>query len=193
MAGIARWISGSTPLPEQFVDSRSLWRSEVRTGVGLQAERRTNKSGMLYTFGFVRLERGVSIGFELAGGQLQPDCYVRFGGENRLARLEHGPSLTQQLATKDIHTGDSVYALLAPAIYDKGSYPEGSVSAAVVDGPLHIGGWDLARRGPKRLRRAVPGGSVYWMDDGPSELLGSLSDQQEEGFGLMLRGSRPRR
>lgn len=194
MNGVERWMEGGTPLPEHFVDSRSLWRSEVRTGVGLQKERRSNVSGMLYTFGFVRLEHGVSIGFEVEGGALQPDCYVRLGGENRLARLQSGPSLTREIdAASHTAEGDGVYTLLAPAIYDKGSYPEASVIAAVVADADHVGGWDLARRGPKPLRRAVPAGSVYWIDHGPGDRLGSLSQQNNEGFGLMLRGNRPRR
>ena len=194
MNGVERWMDGGTPLPEHFVDSRSLWRSEIRTGVGLQKERRSNESGMLYTFGFVRLAPGVSIGFELEGGALQPECYVRLGGENRLARLEHGPSLTGQIdAARHTAGGDGVYTLLAPAIYPNGSYPEASVIAAVVADAGHVGGWDLAKRGPKRLQRAVPAGSVYWIDNGPGERLGSLSQQNHEGFGLMLRGNRPGR
>jgi CRISPR/Cas system CMR-associated protein Cmr3 (group 5 of RAMP superfamily) len=57
----------------------------------------------------------------------------------------------------------------------------------------HVGGWDLAARGPKKLQRAVPTGSVYWIDGGAGGPLTSLSQQENEGFGLMLRGNRPRR
>jgi CRISPR-associated protein Cmr3 len=194
MEGAKRWMEGGAPLPNDFVDSRALWCDELRTGVGLQQKHRAHEEGKLYTFGFIRLRRGVSIGFELEGGALQPGCHVRIGGENRLARLEHGPSLTTAIGlpayTQEEH---GVYALLAPAIYEKGSQPAANVSAAVVPDAEQVGGWDLANGQPKPLRRAVPAGSVYWIDGGPAAPLSSLSQQENEGFGLMLRGNRPRR
>jgi CRISPR-associated protein Cmr3 len=126
MDGAKRWMEGGTPLPEHFIDSRKLWRDELRTGVGLRQAQRTHDEGKLYTFGFIRLCRGVSIGFELDGGELQPGCHVRLGGENRLARLERGPSLTKAIDSgAHAPEGDAVYALLAPAIYDQGSQPAG--------------------------------------------------------------------
>lgn len=200
MRGVESWMAGGAPRAEDFVDSSTLWRVETRTGVGLQKERRMSMDRMLYTFGFIRLNRGVSIGFELTGGRLQTDCHVRLGGENRLALLQDGPSLTSKLeslphVTKD----DGVFALITPGIYetadvsDNGSVPDARVSAAVVSETVRVGGWDLARRGPKPLWRAVPAGSVYYIDGRSIEQLQSLSKQDNEGFGLMLRGNRPRR
>jgi CRISPR-associated protein Cmr3 len=34
--------------------------------------------------------------------------------------------------------------------------------AAAVDAPLVVSGWDLAKRGPKPARRAVPAGATYF-------------------------------
>jgi CRISPR-associated protein Cmr3 len=194
MHGVEQWMAGFVPLPKDFVDSRTLWTVETRTGLGLQKERRMSMDRMLYTFGFIRLSRGVSIGFELTGGKLGPDCHVRLGGENRLALLKNGPSLTSELAALT-HTAndDPVFSLIAPGIFDNGSMPEAQVPAAVVSDIVRVGGWDLARHGPKRLSRAVPAGSVYYIDGGPIGQLHSLSKQANEGFGLMLRGNRPRR
>jgi CRISPR-associated protein Cmr3 len=194
MSGVEQWMAGLVPSPRDFVDSRTLWTVETRTGLGLQKDRRLSMDRMLYTFGFIRLSRGVSIGFELAGGKLGADCHVRLGGENRLALLANGPSLTNELGTL-AHTAkdDGVFALVTPGIFDNGSMPDAQVSAAVVSEIVRVGGWDLARHGPKRLRRAVPAGSVYYIDPGPIEQLHSYSNQANEGFGLMLRGNRPRR
>ena len=200
MSGVESWIAGLVPSAEDFVDSSTLWSVETRTGVGLQQERRMSMDRMLYTFGFIRLNRGVSIGFELTGGRLQTDCHVRLGGENRLALLQDGPSLTSKLASlPHAERDDGVFALITPGIYetadvsDNGSAPDAQVSAAVVSETVRVGGWDLARRGPKQLWRAVPAGSVYYIDGRPIEQLHSLSKQDNEGFGLMLRGKRPRR
>jgi CRISPR-associated protein Cmr3 len=194
MKGIESWIAGLSPAPQEFVDSRALWSIEMRTGLGLQKERRTSQSGMLYTFGFIRMARGVSIGFEIDGGALRPGCHVRLGGENRLALLESGPSLTNAIeALQPPAADDGVFALMTAGIFDEGSRPHPSVSAAVVTETVRVGGWDLARRGPKPLSRAVPAGSVYYIDGAPFEQFSSLSKQDHEGFGLMLRGTRPRR
>jgi CRISPR-associated protein Cmr3 len=194
IGGIERWMNGGVPLPEDFVDSAILWSVEMRTGVGLQKERRMSKDSMLYTFGFIRLERGVSIGFELTGGTIQSSRHVRVGGEGKLALLNDGPSLTGALGNLAQSTeGDAVIALLTPGIFAKGSSPGTNVSAAVVSEAVRVGGWDLARREPKPLFRAAPAGSVYYVDGQPIEQLQSFSEQANEGFGLMLRGNRPRR
>ena len=200
MRGVESWMAGFVPAAEDFVDSSTLWSVETRTGVGLQKHQRMSMDRMLYTFGFIRLNRGISIGFELTGGSLEPDRHVRLGGENRLALLQDGPSLTSKLESpahgaKD----DGVFALITPGIYetpdlaDNGSVPDAQVTAAVVSETVRVGGWDLARHGPKKLWRAVPAGSVFYIDGPRIEQLHSLSKQANEGFGLMLRGIRPRR
>jgi CRISPR-associated protein Cmr3 len=200
MRGVESWIAGLVPAAEDFVDSSTLWSVETRTGVGLQKTQRMSMDRMLYTFGFIRLNRGISIGFELTGGSLQPDRHVRLGGENRLALLQDGPSLTSKLESLgEGEKDDGVFALITPGIYgnpdlsDNGSLPDAQVSAAVVSETVRVGGWDLARHGPKKLWRAVPAGSVFYIDGAPIKQLHSLSEQAYEGFGLMLRGNRPRR
>jgi CRISPR-associated protein Cmr3 len=193
MDGVARWMAGQTPLPDQFVDPITLWITETRTGLGLQEKRRASADGMLYTFGFIRLRRLVSIGFEITGAALEKDRHVRLGGESRMAFLESGPSLTEALASQPDTDGDGVCALITPGIFSKGSEPPAAVAAAVVSGMVRIGGWDLARPGPKPLKRAAPAGSVYYIDKKSHRQLDSLSEQDNEGFGLMLCGKRPRR
>jgi len=55
------------------------------------------------------------------------------------------------------------------------------------------GGWDLAKARPKPLHRAVPPGSIYYIEGAAPRALDSWSDKAEEGFGLMLAGHQPRR
>jgi CRISPR-associated protein Cmr3 len=191
--GIQHWLAGHTPSPEDFVDSRTLWSVEPRTGLGLQAHRRISQDRMLYTFGFIRLARGVSIGFELSGGELETGVHVRLGGENRVAFLQEGPSLSKALQATPQPAGEGVYCLIAPALFERGSVPEAHVSAAVVSDSVRVGGWNLASPGPKPLWRAAPAGSVYYIEGPSPGQLSSLSMQAKEGFGVMLRGSRPRR
>jgi CRISPR-associated protein Cmr3 len=195
LEGMRQWMSGEVPHCDQFVSGRRLWINESRTGVGLDSERRKHEEHRLYTFGFIRLQKRVSLGFELSGGQLLCGEFARFGGENRVARIENGPLLSDGLRTFAAPPAASgVLTLMTPAIFGGGALPAGHrVRSAVVPGPVLAGGWDLANRRPKPLHRAVPAGSVYWVDGEAPENLHSWSEKAKEGFGLMLAGHQPRR
>ncbi len=187
--GMQSWMDGAAPAPNELFAARELWVDEPRTGVGLREDQRAHKDGQLFTFGFIRLRQGVSLGFELRGGSVGWNQVARFGGENRLARIEKGLRLSDAFSEDQSLTGSCVVTLLTPAIFG-GSAPDAGVRAAVVADRELVGGWDLAARHPKALRRAAPAGSVYWLDHGSPSF---RSERQEEGFGLMLAGREPRR
>lgn len=197
LEGLGRWLSGGVPACEQFVSARQLWVNESRTGVGLDEKRRKHEEHQLYTFGFVRLRSGVSLGFELSGGALQYGMFTRLGGENRLARIEEGPLLSthlEMLGASRAPAAGCALTLMTPAIFRAGALPDGhKVRCAVVPAPVLAGGWDLANRRPKPLHRAVPAGSVYWIDEETPAALASWSENATQGFGLMLAGHQPRR
>jgi CRISPR-associated protein Cmr3 len=196
LSGMNEWLSGGAPQPGQIVSNGELWVDELRTGVGLDSSRRRHEEHQLYTFGFVRLQENVSLGFELSGGELQCHQYARFGGENRAAAIEEGPLLSAELGKFGTMPPAALctLTLATPAIFPDGALPPGHhVHSGVVPGPVLAGGWDLARHGPKPLRRAVPAGSVYWLNGEAPAMLGSWSEKTEEGFGLMLVGHQPRR
>jgi CRISPR-associated protein Cmr3 len=73
--------------------------------------------------------------------------------------------------------------------------------AACVPRPETISGWDFAKRQPKRTRRVVRAGSVYWLDleGGPDDrvrwaeevMMSNVSDapqDRRDGFGLAAVG-----
>jgi CRISPR-associated protein Cmr3 len=91
-AGLAVWRSGGLPAPDHFVHASTLWHDETRTGLGLRPKLRISEDGQLYTFGFVRLLPGVSLGFEVAGSGLKPEGRLRLGGEGRSVLLAPGPT-----------------------------------------------------------------------------------------------------
>jgi CRISPR-associated protein Cmr3 len=198
LEGIRQWMAGGVPACDQFVSERQLWINESRTGVGLDGKRRKHEEGRLFTFGFVRLRQGVSLGFELSGGALEYGRSARFGGENRVAQIVEGPLLSAELPMLvSPPVAGCVVTLVTPAIFPGGALPGGQrvIRSAVVPRALLAGGWDLAKRWPKPLRRAVPGGSVYWIDGESPAPLDSWSepDMAKQGFGLMLAGQQPRR
>jgi len=195
--GMSTWLAGGIPSTGQFVSSRQLWTSEVRTGVGLDGNRRQHAEHQLYTFGFIRLHKKVSLGFELSGGTLTAGKFARFGGENRAAAIESAPLLSEKVRQMDISPTQDVgctAVAVTPALFPSGSLPHGkSIESAVVPGAILAGGWDLANDRPKPLQRAVPAGSVYYMKEQPQSIIESWPDKTEEGYGLMLIGRQPRR
>jgi CRISPR-associated protein Cmr3 len=191
LEGLKQWLEGSAPDPRSFVKSSDLWVTEQRTGVGIQSDRRTAEDGMLYTFGFIRLLRGVSLGFEISGSMIEPGITATLGGEGRLVRLDRGPSLSESLQIAKRDTEMKALYLATPAVFDgkPASQPASlPIRAAAVRSMIHAGGWDLAKRMPKPLRRAVPAGSVYYTDAEDVASFMKISEGHEEGFGVVLAG-----
>jgi len=217
--GLATWRRGEVPQPGQLVHRDELWVDEQRTGVGLEAGDRKAEESMIYTFGFIRLQPEVALGFEARNTGLRPGRRVRLGGEARTAMLEEGPAFPGASAQERPAPGEPVrLALATPALSEGGAWPPGFSAAsqeadlgghrvrllgASVGGFTLVGGWDLARRGPKALRRAIPAGAVFLVqpsggargtEDGLGALDGSCwSDYDDEhlarqGFGLTLVG-----
>lgn len=215
--GLEAWQDAELPEPDHLVHQSELWIDEPRTGVGLQEDRRSGKEGLIYTFGFIRLRPGVALGFDLRGGDLQPDRRLRIGGEGRTAWLEEGPPLpaapSPAAPGQPARAGLRI-ALATPALWESGALPPdagdaagpildgAAIRTAVVPGSIPVGGWDLAQARPKPMQRAVPAGSVFCLDaespqaaiDLAIRLHGSnLSTYPDEnlarqGFGLAIAG-----
>lgn len=213
--GFAAWSAGGSPKPGDLVHRDSLWVDERRTGVGLEDDKRTSRKGRLFTFGYIRLRQGVTLGFDVTGSDLEPSGWVRLGGERKTARLEPGPTLPEP--SPEVGSGSLLsLTLVTPAVSEHGAYPPGfgpdrledtlgghrvRLVAAAVGGSLPLGGWDMARGRPKPMRRALPPGSVFYfeptddstdLDELAAALHGTtLSDDPHlklQGFGLVLAG-----
>jgi CRISPR-associated protein Cmr3 len=207
------WLDGAAPAPDDFVHSSELWDEEIRTGVGLKSDNRTSEMSMLYTFAFVRLMPGVSIGFELSGEglklpadtSLKTPADISLGGEGRGGTLLDGPPMPVQ--SRAPRGRFSLY-LATPAIFDNGCIPDsfdpasnhGSLAgvacrliAPVCRGFDLIGGWDLAAGRPRPLRRALPAGTVLLFESTGAEAGTERPFMDpgllKQGFGLSLVGS----
>ncbi len=193
-AGMRRWLAGLAPDPKSLVPARELWVTERRTGLKLINGNRYAEDGMLYTFAFIRLHTGVSIGFELSGTALEPGCRALLGGESRIVTLERGPTLGETVGCAPV-SGDglrAIYMATPGAFYGpSASLPADPVPvAAVVKSMIHIGGWDIPNHRPKTLLRGVAAGSVYWvLASQPLDQLASISRRHQEGFGVTLVGA----
>lgn len=219
-AGVARWAQGALPQTDDLVRASDLWSFEVRTGLKLNDDSRQAQEHMLYTFGYVRLARSVSLGFELRGSNLRAAGWLRLGGDGRPVRLEAATKpLLPTLEAESLADGRFLLSLVTPALSDAGAYPPGfaahqlrgrvgGVEAALVGGLVRssilIGGWNMAERRAKPLRRAIPAGSVFgFQTDAGSDAIASLHGTNlsgfgseclaRQGFGLSIVGTMPRK
>lgn len=178
-------------LPEDAcVHSSSLWQTDHRVGVGLDRESRRAADGRLFSTQAIVLSDGLGsrsevgrVGFlaEVAGANLPARGVLRFGGDGRSASvrvIEH-LSLPVDLAGV-VADARCRIVLTAPGIFRQGWLPEGCdgadgwrfeapgvrarLIAAAVPRAETVSGFDLARWRPKSAQRAVPTGSVYWLD-----------------------------
>lgn len=186
---------------------KTLWASELRVGIGRDKLRGTAEDGKLYMAEFVRLHKGCGFSIEVEGvnGLLPEDGLLSLGGEARCVRYKKTDpinldSIWEKVKEKlEEKKKDNIYRfklyLLTPAIFDKeyGWLPnfidKGSLQgrlgglqfkliSAAINKPVYIGGWELAKKeGPRPMRKAVPAGSVYFL-----ELLNGGLDELKEIF-----------
>ena len=167
-------------------------------------------------YGQIRYHVGARFSEQLQNGM------VCFGGRRRMSWLEDdvhslyamSPEYRQQLEKS---SGAISLTLLTPGLFDGGWKPgwlsegadgnEGSppgvelrlrLVSAALERWQPVSGWDLHLKQPKRFRKVVPAGSVYWFEvlEGTADELQKLwfaavSDQAQDrrdGFGVALPG-----
>ena len=133
----------------------------------------------------------VNSSVEDAAGLLPGEGFLPLGGEARAAYFRRlapkdepepfASAHTQQQALVQALAGQKRFRLylLTPALFQAGWLPDdvaptdhtwrlggltGALVAAAVGKAEPVGGWNLATQAPRRLRRAVPAGSVYFFE-----------------------------
>ena len=210
--------------PPQVSKASEFACTESRTGIKRKTATHSAESGRLYSVAFSRLKSDVGFTVDVEGIPLENKGLLMLGGESRTARYE---KVDERTWAKD--AADKIKAKLAenkplrfklylatPAFFKKGwlpdSFDEGipkgalgekklklKLVAAAIKRPLPLGGWDLKKKEPKPIEKAVPAGSVYYfeaLDPGVTadDLFAALnfkciSDKHSQiGFGLSLIG-----
>ncbi len=215
-AGYRTYLDGGTPEPPEkgrhenshLIRSNRLWQMDERVGVGLDATRRRAEDGRLFTVQAVAFCKGVGFLAATAGDGLRQETLLRLGGDGRGALARPLPDYRPPAPDYEAMAaaGRARVVLTAPGIFSGGwRLPgmaedglfellgvKGRVVAAAVGRAEVISGWDLARWQPKAARRAVPAGSVYWIDelDATPEALRRLVDHglwPESGYDVQRR------
>lgn len=196
-AGWKAYLRRDSLRKEHFVPSSELWKHDPRLGISLEPGRAVAAEGLLYTAETVALCGGVGFLVRVAGadGRLPAEGLLRLGGDGRAAAVRpvdvEWPEPDWNAIIRDRRFR---LVLASPGLFEDGWRLPGTdgnnrwrgpggcsarlVSAAVSRNTV-VSGWDLARRQPKPALRAVPVGSVYWLDqfEGPVEALRELAKE----------------
>jgi CRISPR-associated protein Cmr3 len=196
--GLRAWQQGEALTPAHFLPASHLWTLDSRLGIALEAGRGTVIKGRLYTGEAVALKENV--GFvacvQGASGVLPTAGLLRIGGDGHGAALSPADCALPRIDGAALaRRGRFRLLLTSPGVFPEGWRLPGTdangrwhfhgASARVASAALPrldtISGWDVARRQPKPALRAVPAGSVYWLDDfqGDPDALDAL---QSEGL-----------
>lgn len=142
--------------------------------IGIQRSRTTNTTvdGMLYRVAMNRLGN-IKFAVDFEGLELDKEGLLKLGGEAKVATYNSDviPRNFKILSKQDFAINTKIkIILLTPAIFKKGwipSFIDGSnvkLISACVGKPISIGGFDMKEREPKYMRKAVPAGSVYYIE-----------------------------
>ncbi|MEY6433633.1 type III-B CRISPR module-associated Cmr3 family protein [Thioalkalicoccus limnaeus] len=178
--GWARYLAGETPAADDVEPIANLWKLDTRIGVGLDAERRRADDGKLFTGQAVALTPDLGFLVGVRGAEPSTSGTVRLGGDGRAAAIQGveyappAPDVDALLRARRCRIVLTTPGLFAAGWRLPGSQPDGHWQLGEVSGRLVcaavpraevVSGWDLARWQPKTAQRAVPAGSVYWIED----------------------------
>jgi len=179
--------------------------------VGIAKENETNKTdeGKIYRVGMFRPEnkdyKKLKFILEFEGLEIKNEGFVRLGAESKVGYYTKTDQ--QKINFPEPENGLLKIYLTTPAIFNKGFIPEFIEKEQIdginlklltysIDKPVYIGGFDMKNRKPKPMKKAVPAGSVYYLEtDKPKELAEiihgkSVSEKYaEQGFGICYCGT----
>lgn len=203
---------------DEFTLIKEVVKTEPKIGIKRLNSAHTAEEGHLYRVGMNRLLDGVSLVVDFEGLEDFPDgVMIRIGGEAKSAVTKKvsefkSPELSNETINKIAKEKRFKLYLATPAIFKNGWLPdfidretlqgEGNglklrLLTTAIGKPIPIGGWDIDKKRPKKMRRAVPSGSFYYFEiiDGDADKVcqqfhyNNISDYgAEEGFGLAFVG-----
>ena len=214
--GMIQILSGGLPDAAHIMEAGKLWSHEWRVGLHRHPTKLITEENALYSPGYVRPESDVAIGLEI-GGIPEGDRWsvsgrVPFGGERRMANIDHielpdppQPTssntvrgLTVTFITPGRFSGDALEeAFRAGGALDQsfGVLADYDLASACVGKRVYIGGWNSIERKPLPLKPYIPAGTTLFFSVSPSdhqkvlELHGEkIGERTSYGFGQVLIG-----
>lgn len=210
---MTKYLKGEVPT---ITESKDIFTIEERTGIGKNILSRSVERGRLYTVGYIRVNTDFGFLIKVANSKLLPEKgMLRIGGDGRSAayfKCNYEDLDIGQIKNIVDRTKRFKIVLITPAVFRKGwlfdwvdsntmlakmDNFEIKLVGAIVGRPTFIGGFDLVKRAPKEMKKAVPSGSVYYFEILKGDLdkifdffwMKTVSEERgQEGLGISIIG-----
>lgn len=165
----------------QFRSEERLYTLENKIGIARDRATLASKDGHLYRIPMIRLKECSGFIVKIDGVSEIPERGVfQLGAEGKTVKYETiSENPLKELENINFELQDGIFKLYfaTPAIFKKGWIPEWidenslkgekegikiQLIACAIGKYVRIGGWDMAKRRPKRMYKAIPAGSVYY-------------------------------
>ncbi|HEV3386020.1 MAG TPA: type III-B CRISPR module-associated protein Cmr3 [Gemmata sp.] len=191
--GLFAFLMGQKPEKDQLSRPDQFSTLDNRTGIGIHADKLVTGDGEIYGVSFLSLKKGYGFYAEVVlpedapGDALSGIQFLAFGGEGKRVRFQQVKPFSFPASQTTNSNSKTLILLTTPSVVDSTGIPSSikdRTTAAAINSPIAISGWDLARGGPKPTRFAAPAGSVYFLNDAlpPPDLTDEL------GYGCYLQG-----
>lgn len=168
---------------------------EPKIGIGRDRLTRTTSEGKLYRLSMRRMAKQLDNGtvqtmsflLDIDGLELPDKGISRFGAETKSASYlpKDFPNLRTEAGLENNRF--KIY-LATPAVFADGTYPKTwfannglKLIAAAMGKPAHIGGFDIQAGRPKPMYKAVPAGTVFYVEIIDEDLAMGLQEKLHQG------------
>ena len=225
-SSLRRYLRNESSEKVSFIRLSELVQTESKIGIGRDNITHSTGNGddpmggKLYRVGMKRLSEkkvnekkvnSLSLNIHFEGLQIQNEGLLKLGAEGKVAKyksIENCKTIFTDDELDEINETTFKVYLVNPAIFKKGWLPDFENNPilkelqleqinASIGKPISIGGFDMVKKMPKPMIKAVPAGSVYYFNSKNSsfkeiyqKLNGkSISDYKtKEGYGICYIG-----
>lgn len=195
-SGLEKILQYQFPSDDEIFGEEQLWKYEGRVGIAIRRETGTAEDKQLYSLNHVRPVEDLEIEVGVSGipvdWHLTGDHALPMGGEGRFALVRVDDQVESLPRKPDLSVdGDGIVrftvSLLTPGYYssfkkviEEGPpHIPGKCISACIGKVMQVGGWDLKRNRPRKLKPILPPGSTWFYE--------AAADQLEEI--LLLHGA----
>lgn len=205
-----QYLEGGTAKDFETLPLKNFVKKEHKIGIGRKDGQNLTEEGLLFRLIANRLENKdgerleflVDVqGFDLPNFENSKTAVLPLGGERRSVMAKIAVFQLPTTASKITGKLFKIW-LLTPAPLDNWypaelleKYKGLKLVASAVGKPVAVGGWDVAKKQPKPMRRAIPAGSVFLFEATDEAQANQISEDlhgkslcqfadERDGFGL---------
>ncbi|CAK0779655.1 CRISPR-associated protein Cmr3 [Azospirillaceae bacterium] len=171
LAGLKTLLASGAPDGKELVKAEDLYGHDRRVSVSIAPETGTGAEGQLFSAEFLALKQKVRLLVDIiapneAVTKLPDSAIVPLGGEARRAIVRRCKTPISWPKPPKSKNPRRMVLLTTPGLFPDPGWrpPDLKPVAAATARAEPVSGWDMARRGPKPTRFAVPAGAVYFLD-----------------------------